>query len=118
MAYDSSVRQRAISALRDGHTVRQVASDLGITTRTLRRWRAALPEDEQAEIVRRTALKKQADLGELIYGYLTTSLPSLTAQLRVMGDPVWIDRQNAREIAILHGMLWDRALRILTLLQR
>jgi hypothetical protein len=48
---------------------------------------------------------------------LESSLRALIAQAQAYGDSAWIRQQGAAEIAILHGVLVDKVMRMLELLE-
>ena len=49
----------------------------------------------------------------LVMDYLAGLLIAQTAQLQVLGDPDWLRQQPAAELAVLHGVLNDKAVRLL-----
>jgi len=58
-------------------------------------------------------LVQQAELGELIVGYLRENLATLASQARDFRDTEWLKKQPASEAAVLHGVLTDKAIRLL-----
>ena len=95
-----------------GQSVASVADEFGVSRNTVQTWRRDL---RNTNIVHQP--EKKAELGELVADYLAEILETLTAQSRFARDPEWLGRQNAADLAILHGVLNDKAVRILAALQ-
>lgn len=110
--YDPHVKARAMAALKAGQSVPEVARATGVPVSTLRKWKQELKRENLIE-----SPEKKAELGELVADYLTEILTTLTAQSRFARDEDWLRKQNAADVAILHGVLNDKAIRILAALQ-
>lgn len=52
----------------------------------------------------------------LVSEYLTEAMNVQIAQVRLLADQAWLHSQNAKDVAILHGVLTDKTLRLLELL--
>ncbi len=111
MKYTPEQKATALAALATGDSIRNVSRRLGISRNTLTVWRAELPSTAVAE-----PQKKEA-LGEQLYGYLEESIDTLTEQVRCAGDVAWIRQQNAAQLAMLHGVMFDKTVRLLAALQ-
>jgi hypothetical protein len=73
---------------------------------TLRYWKGrarAIPVDPQKENV----------IGDLLIEYLEANLRALKAQAEVFTDKTWLTEQGASEAAILHGVMTDKAVRLI-----
>jgi hypothetical protein len=97
-----------------------VASKHGLKPGTVRRLKSqelstalAVLETDPAVIT----LKKQR-ITALMLEYLEANLNALTSQAYVSADPTYINRQPAGELAILHGVLADKSIRLLEALHR
>lgn len=62
-------------------------------------------------------VQKKDRIGALALEYLEANLNALTAQAYVTSDPNYINRQPAGELAVLHGVLADKSIRLLEALQ-
>ena len=71
---------------------------------------------EQFSIVHNPLLKRDR-IGALVASYLEANLQALTAQAYVASDPEYINRQPADSLAILHGVMADKSVRLLEALQ-
>jgi hypothetical protein len=56
---------------------------------------------------------KKDHIGALVACYLEANLQALTAQAYVASDPAYIDRQPADGLAVLHGVMADKSIRLL-----
>ncbi len=68
-------------------------------------------EGEAAGVGARATQKEE--IGELLIGYLRANLSALTQQAKVFADPEWLQKQSASELAVLHGVQTDKAVRLL-----
>lgn len=60
---------------------------------------------------------KRDRIGTLAAAYLEANLQALTAQAYVASQPEYINRQSAENLAILHGVMADKSIRLLEALQ-
>jgi hypothetical protein len=112
---DDAVRAAAIADVTLGCSISEAARKHGVSRTTVQRWCKAQGVDLAtcAPLVP----QKRTDLGARIAEYLDTGLQALTAQARVAGDPEYIKKQPAGELAILHGVLSDKLVRILAAIE-
>lgn len=83
-----------------------VSAKYGIPRSTLSTWQ------ETFEIVHDPIVKKSS-IEALAMNYLEASLQALSAQAYVASQPEYIERQPAGELAILHGVMADKSVRLL-----
>lgn len=88
-----------------------VAAKHGINPNTVRRWKSENNVTSIATIIDRSVKKEQ--IGALLLEYLEANLNALIAQAYVTADPNYIIKQSAENLAILHGVLGDKGLRLL-----
>jgi transposase-like protein len=82
------------------------AAKYGIPHGTLTSWRCR-------ESTQFLAVLKKERVGELLASYLEANLQALTAQAYVASQPDYIDRQLAEGLAVLHGVMADKSIRLL-----
>lgn len=63
--------------------------------------------------VAKIATQKRDEIGGLLIEYLHANLSTLRSQQTVFSDPVWLEKQEAGELAVLHGVMTDKAIRLL-----
>ena len=115
-ARDPEVRAAVLAALLAGQSITAVASTYRIPTGTIKAWakRARDRGDTVAEVADdATAKKRKVEVGELILAYLRENLTTLRAQQEVFRDREWLKTQSAGELAVLHGVTVDKAVRLL-----
>lgn len=118
VSHDPETRAAVLAALLSGSTIADISRRLKIPDSTISRWRdqagigPKAPKDTQW-----IGDEKKKDLGELVGDYLNDILVSLRAQAIHTRDKDWLDRQNAHDLAILHGTLNDKAVRLLAALR-
>ena len=57
--------------------------------------------------------KKKEQIGDLLLEYLSTALETLQTQAEFFSDEAWLAKQNAADVAVLHGVITDKAVRLL-----
>jgi transposase-like protein len=101
------VRAAVMAAVLEGQGVNETAKEYNIPPSTVSRWKA----------LARAEAGRSDDVGALLLAYLRENLATLTAQARVFGDGEWIREQGAADVAVLHGVLTDKAVRLLEALE-
>ncbi len=89
-----------------GASVQEVSDKLDVPKQSVSRWRELLPAE-----VGRGGTKKEV-IEDLFGQYLEKSLRATLAQLEVISDPDWIRTQNAADLATLHGVVFDKSVRV------
>jgi transposase-like protein len=107
--HSDETRAAALAALLTGQSVHEVAAAYHLDRKTVREWEAAYKR-HRGEAV---PPQKGTDLGGRIAAYLDAALDTLRAQARFSADESWLRQQSASEIAVLHGVLADKAFRII-----
>lgn len=87
------------------------AAKYGIPRSTLTTWQ------QTHDIVHDPSLKK-ARIMDLAATYLEANLQALTAQAYVTSEPEYIKQQSAEGLAILHGVMADKSVRLLEAIAR
>lgn len=105
--YSEETKAAAMSALLAGQSVSEVAKKYEIPVGTVKGWRSKAGADQPVPTLKKTKI------GELLVEYLETNLATLRVQSEKFGDPSWIEKQPASEMAVLHGVMADKTVRIL-----
>jgi transposase-like protein len=103
-----------MAALLAGQGITEVATQYNLDVSIVSRWRSAMP-DEQLQVV---AIKKSHDIEVLLFKYLTQTLITLDEQAKVVSEREYIIKQPAGELAVLHGVMADKAIRLLEAAER
>lgn len=109
--HSDETRAAVLSALLAGQSLNAVAREYHISNATVISWR-----DAAGMATSPVQPEKRAELGDLIAEYLRDVLATLSIQARAVRDETWLKRQPASELAVLHGVLADKAIRILSAL--
>jgi transposase-like protein len=113
--YSDQVKAQALAALLAGQSFTEVAKALHVPIGTLKSWKQrhadVLAQPDAADASNASAKKER--IGALLLDYLVTTLETLKAQQKVFADATWLNKQSASEVAILHGVLADKTIRLL-----
>lgn len=107
--YPPEVRAAALAGLATGESISSVSRRLGVSRAAIIRWRDTT-DMPTATIVQQ---QKKAELGEQLFGYLQESITTLEFLVKFTRNEAWLRRQSAGDVAVLYGVLTDKAVRIL-----
>ena len=103
--YSDETKAAVMAALLAGQGVAEIADEYNIPPATIRTWRSRQDITVSEEVADR--------IGYLLLEYLEANLETLKAQTRHFADPRWLSKQQAQELAVLHGVMADKAIRLL-----
>jgi transposase-like protein len=110
--YTDAVRAAAMTALLEGQSVSAVAKQYKIPKGTISDWKKKAIS-YAADGVASEPTQKRGEIGDLLLDYLRTMLCTLKVQAEHFGDKDWLREQGANELAVLHGVSTDKAIRLL-----
>lgn len=110
--HSDETKAAVMAALLAGQGVTEVAKEFGLDESSVRNWKRNLSQSTLTEI----NVKKGEQLAELTFGYLTALLSALTEQASHVRTKEYVSKQPASEIAVLHGVMADKAFRLLSAL--
>lgn len=110
-AHSPEVKAQVMAALLAGQGIPEVAQAYELPESTIRLWANQTPEFAELRA------KKAQELDDLITEYVKEAFVTLSVQARAFRDPAWLAKQHASEVAVLHGVLTDKAIRILSAAQ-
>lgn len=105
--YDDATKAAVLAALMAGQSVSEIAKEYTIPPSTVRMWKStaklenAIDQDHRYEI------------GDMLLDYLREILNALRLQAIHFGKATWLDSQGAADLAVLHGVSADKAIRII-----
>jgi transposase-like protein len=105
--YSDETKAQVMAALLTGQSIGSVARQYSIPKGTISNWR-----NREALGVSKNGTQK-ASLDEALSAYVHASLITLTKQVELFRDESWLKKQPASEVAVLHGVLADKAIRLL-----
>src|SRR5215210_3098727 len=112
--HSDDVQSQVMAALLAGQGVMETATQYDLPESTIREWRSALSSEQFAEL----RAKKGEQIEELLFGYLTANLKALKAQADVTSEREYIIEQSASDLAVLHGVMADKSVRLLEAIER
>lgn len=98
-----------MAALLAGQSVSSVAREYKVPKGTVSDWRRRA----EAEVVASGPTQKRAVIGDLLVDYLETNLRTLREQSEMFRDVEWLREQDASQLAVLHGVIADKTVRLL-----
>lgn len=96
-----------MAALLAGQSVNSVAAEYNIPLGTVKSWRA------RTKTVAGVDPQKKAEVGDLLLEYLRANLAALKVQAEQFADKSWLKTQDASDLAVLHGVMTDKAVRLM-----
>lgn len=105
--YSEDTKAAAMASLLEGQSVSAVAKEYEIPVGTVKGWKSKVGGSGQVPT------QKTEEIGELLVGYLQTNLHTLRAQSEFFADREWLSKQTASEVAVLHGVITDKSIRLL-----
>lgn len=109
--YSDETKAAVMAALLAGQSISAVAREYGLPKGTVGGWKQQALREAQPTASQAAA--KRERIGGLIVDYLEQALETLRAQARTFADESWLRKQDASELAVLHGVLADKTIRIL-----
>ena|SRR3972149_6193831 len=99
-------------------SVSAVAAKYRLSPKTVSVWKIReLPAAMALVVTTEIVVQKKQRIQSLMLEYLEASLNAQIAQAYVSADPTYINRQPAESLAILHGVLGDKFVRLVEAFQ-
>jgi transposase-like protein len=111
--YTEETKAAVMAALLAGQSVSSAAQEYKIPKGTVSDWRRAATAKIMPEGVVEEPTQKGTSLDQLLLSYVETNLETLRAQSEFFRGQQWLSRQQASELAVLHGVIADKTIRIL-----
>ena len=113
-SYTPEVKAMVMAALLEGQSIPKVAEKYKIPRGTVSTWKKTLRATLSADATQ----KGETSLDNLLLGYVSENLVTLREQAKFFRNPDWLKHQEASELAVLHGVLTDKSIRLLELFGR
>lgn len=114
--YSEETKAAVMAALLEGQAVAKISRDYNIPAGTVHSWKNR-QESVSAEDHARLASEKRERIGDLVIELLSSHLEAATRIAKAV-DINYIKKQDASEIAVLLGVINDKAFRMLEALGR
>lgn len=112
--HSEEIQAQVMAALLAGQGVTEVATQYNLDKSIVSRWRKSIPHDK----LQRIATKKGEEIEDLLFDYLRQILRTLRAQAEIVSEREYVTKQPAGEIAVLHGVMADKGIRLLEAAER
>lgn len=112
-SHSDETRAAVMAALLTGQGVSEVARGLNLPKATVSR----IKNEISSERLEQVGTQREERLIDLVMDYVSTNLRTLKAQSIEAGRAGYIQKQTASELAVLHGVLADKTVRILAALE-
>ncbi len=109
--YSPETKAAVLAALLEGQGTSKVAADFKLPEGTVKAWRSRMQQG--ASPLRDVATEKKDAIGALLVDYLHTNLETLKIQSVFFRDLKWLEKQSAADVAVLHGVMTDKTIRLL-----
>jgi transposase-like protein len=106
--HSDETKAAVLAALLTGQSIGAVAREYHLPKGTVSGWKRQSGMTPQP-----VATQKSAELGDLVVAYLTEVLTTVRAQAEQFRNTAWLAQQTAADAAVLHGVLVDKAVRLL-----
>lgn len=110
--YSDEIKAQVMAALLAGQAITAVAKEYELPRSTVGQWRQQLAKRVRIDAEQKSE-KNGPTLDELLQSYVETNLVTLRAQSEFFRDERWLRQQSASELAVLHGVVADKTIRIL-----
>jgi len=106
-AHPPELKAIVLASLAAGTSPAEVARQFELDLSTISRWGKQIPQVLQA-----VATQKKRDFGDMLGSYLEELIKTAVEQQKHFRDKEWLQRQNAADIAVLHGVSIDKGIRL------
>lgn len=111
-AHSDETKASVIAALLAGQGVNEVAREFGISPSLVSGWKKSGDSSEFEQV----RIQKGERIEELTFNYLSKLLSGLTQQVEIVSSREYLAKQPAADVAVLHGVMADKAFRLLSAL--
>jgi transposase-like protein len=109
-SYSEETKAAVLAALLTGQAISKVAEEYNIPEGTIKGWKS---RQANGNPVVKVVEEKKERIGELLIEYIALSLETLQKQVVTFGDKKWLKEQEASQVAVLHGVIADKTIRLL-----
>jgi transposase-like protein len=112
--HSDETRAAVMASLLAGQGITETARQYNIDASLIYRWRQQIPRDKVQQLQRQ---QHEHDFDKLLADYLAETLLTLRVQAEFFRNKEWLAKQDAHELAVLHGVATDKAIRLLEAVQ-
>lgn len=112
--YTNETKSAVLAALLTGQAASFVAKEYNIPESTIKDWGAKAKAGGYST----DNPSQKKDIGDLLVEYLRANIEALRKQAEVFGEPDYLRKNSAENLAVLHGVMADKAVRLLEALTK
>jgi hypothetical protein len=112
--HSDEVQAEVMSALLAGQGVTEVSEQYNLPDSTVSDLKRRV-EEEFGDLRNKNRGEK---IENLLFDYLTSNLNALQAQARIASEDEYLRQQSADKLAVLHGVMADKSVRLLEAIER
>jgi transposase-like protein len=109
--YSDQTKAAVMAALLTGQSISSVATEYKLPKGTVSGWRKQIATEIRAEATQKAS--ESPTLDQLLFAYVTENMKTLREQSVFFRSVDWLKGQDASELAVLHGVLADKTIRLL-----
>ncbi len=107
--YDDATKAAVMAALLAGQSIPKVADEYNIPRGTVSDWRKHAQAGGRIDPTQ----KDGPTIDVMLRDYVNENLTTLREQAKFFRDTAWLSKQEASSLAVLHGVLADKSIRLL-----
>lgn len=111
--YDDATKSAVMAALLAGQSVSSAASEYKVPKGTVSGWKRVAQKLDEGGRTWATQKSASESIDALLLSYVKENLVTLREQAIFFRDPEWLKRQEASQVAVLHGVIADKSIRLL-----
>ncbi len=104
---DNETKAAVMAALLTGQSVASVARQYKLNPSTIRNWKSL------ANLEGAVNQEVKYQIGDKLVAYVEKSLDALANQTALFGEASWLASQSAADLAVLHGIVIDKTIRLI-----
>jgi transposase-like protein len=109
--HSDEVQAQVMAALLAGQGVSEIAREYNLD-------KSVVSRIKSSSNLQQLQPKKGEEIETLLFDYLRTTLDTLKNQAEIVGEREYVSKQPAGELAVLHGVMADKAVRLLEAAER
>ena len=112
--HTAETQAQVMAALLAGQGVNEVSREYDLPKATVSRLKSSLTHQE----LERIGTKKGEEIEVLLFDYLSATLRTLKIQAEIVSEREYVLQQPADSLAVLHGVMADKSIRLLEAAER
>lgn len=113
-SYTDKLKAKVIAdILLHAGSLQEIAAKHNVPDATIRTWNSRLVKHSEVAQIETDETQVKQRIGDHLLTILNANLKAQLAQLETFANREWLEKQNAKDIGILHGILQDKAVMLI-----